>query len=277
MNMSNIDRKVVDAFGDEWRKFDQSALPEQDRESMFNAYFAIFPWKKLPPDAIGFDLGCGSGRWATRVAPRVGQLHCIDASSAALEVARRNLRQFPNCRFHLASVDQMPVPDEGCDFGYALGVLHHLPDTKAAMHSCAAKLKPGAPLLVYLYYAFDNRPGWFRRLWKLTEWMRLVISRLPFRVRYAISQGLAAVIYWPLARLAAMAEYAGLPVDLMPLSFYRKRSFYVMRTDALDRFGTRLEKRFTRTQIQEMMESVGLENVRFHDGAPYWCALGFKK
>jgi len=277
MNMSNIDPKVVDAFGDEWRTFDQSALPERDRESMFNSYFAIFPWEKLPPDAIGFDLGCGSGRWARQVAPRVGELHCIDASSAALEVARRNLGQFPNCRFHLASVDQMPVPDNGCDFGYALGVLHHLPDTNAALRSCAAKLKPGAPLLVYLYYAFDNRPGWYRLSWKMTEWMRLLISRLPFRVRYAISQVLAALIYWPLARLAAMADYAGLPVDLMPLSFYRKRSFYVMRTDALDRFGTRLEKRFTRAQIQEMMESVGLENLRFHDGPPYWCALGFKK
>ena len=275
--MSNIDPKVVDAFGDEWRTFDQSALPEQDRESMFNSYFAIFPWEKLPPDAIGFDLGCGSGRWASQVAPRVGELHCIDASFAALEVARQNLGQFPNCRFHLASVDQMPVPDNRCDFGYALGVLHHVPDTSAALRSCAAKLKPGAPFLVYLYYAFDNRPGWFRLLWKMTERMRLVISRLPFRVRYVISQVLAALIYWPLARLAAMVDYAGLPVDLMPLSFYRKRSFYVMRTDALDRFGTRLEKRFTRTQIQEMMESVGLENVRFHDGPPYWCALGFKK
>ena len=74
-----------------------------------------------------------------------------------------------------------------------------------------------------------------------------------------------------------MAESAGLQVDLIPLSFYRNRSFYVMRTDALDRFGTRLEKRFTRSQIQQMMESVGLENVRFHDGPPYWCALGFKK
>jgi len=276
MNMSNLDPKVVDAFGDEWRTFDQTALPDRDREAIFSSYFAIFPWEKLPPAAIGFDLGCGSGRWAGQVAPRVGELHCIDASSEALEVARQNLRQFPNCRFHLASVDAMPVPVT-CDFGYALGVLHHVPDTRGALQSCAAKLKAGAPLLVYLYYAFDNRPGWFRLLWKMTEWMRLVISRLPRAVRYAISQALAAVVYWPLARLAAMAESAGLQVDLIPLSFYRNRSFYVMRTDALDRFGTRLEKRFTRSQIQQMMESVGLENVRFHDGPPYWCALGFKK
>ena len=32
----------------------------------------------------------------------------------------------------------------------------------------------------------------------------------------------------------------------MPLSFYRDCSFYVMRNDSLNRFGTRLERRFTR-------------------------------
>lgn len=51
----------------------------------------------------------------------------------------------------------------------------------------------------------------------------------------------------------------------------------MMRTDALDRFGTRLEKRFTRSEIQKMMESVGFHDVRFNDSAPFWCAVGFKK
>jgi len=104
-----------------------------------------------------------------------------------------------------------------------------------------------------------------------------MVSRLPRTIRYAVSQVLAVAVYWPFARLAAIAEYAGLPVDSMPLSFYRKRSFCVMRTDALDRFGTRLEKRFTRSEIQQMMESVGFHDVRFNDSAPFWCAVGFKK
>jgi len=50
-----------------------------------------------------------------------------------------------------------------------------------------------------------------------------------------------------------------------------------MRTDALDRFGTRLEQRFTRAEITRMMRDAGLENIRFSDGFPYWCAVGFKK
>ncbi len=36
-----------------------------------------------------------------------------------------------------------------------------------------------------------------------------------------------------------------------------------MRTDALDPFGTRLEKRFTRDEIKGMMIRSGLSHIRF--------------
>ena len=49
-----------------------------------------------------------------------------------------------------------------------------------------------------------------------------------------------------------------------------------MRTDALDRFGTRLEHRFTRKEIEAMMKAAGLEDVRFREDEPYWVACGRK-
>jgi hypothetical protein len=66
-------------------------------------------------------------------------------------------------------------------------------------------------------------------------------------------------------------------VSGIPLSFYRDRSFYTMRTDSRDRFGTPLEQRFSRDQIQEMMTSCGLRNIVFSTSEPYWCAVGIKK
>ena len=50
-----------------------------------------------------------------------------------------------------------------------------------------------------------------------------------------------------------------------------------MRTDSRDRFGTPLEQRFTRNEIAAMMESAGLDDVRFSDRAPFWCAVGIKR
>ena len=61
-----------------------------------------------------------------------------------------------------------------------------------------------------------------------------------------------------------------------PLSAYRSVSFYTMRTDALDRFGTRLEQRFTRRQIEQMMTAAGLEQIRFSESEPFWVACGIK-
>jgi NDP-sugar pyrophosphorylase family protein len=65
-------------------------------------------------------------------------------------------------------------------------------------------------------------------------------------------------------------------VESFPLSQYRNNSFYVMRNDALDRFGTQLEKRFTKEEIREMMEQAGLENLTF-SRTSFWTAVGFKK
>src|SRR5687768_1872725 len=81
--MKNMDDKTVAGFGFEWSKYDQSCLPEAELHAHFDSYFNIFPWQDLPPAAEGFDLGCGTGRWAQKVAPRVAKLNCIDASPAA--------------------------------------------------------------------------------------------------------------------------------------------------------------------------------------------------
>lgn len=273
--MKNIDEKTVASFGDEWLRFDQSAMSDEEAQQVFNDYFSVFPWNELPQDAEGFDMGCGSGRWARWVAPRVGLLHCIDPSGA-IEVARKSLARHDNLSFHHASVDDHKLEANSQDFGYSLGVLHHVPDTAAAIRSCVDLLKPGAPLLLYLYYAFDNRPWWFRTMWSVSDWGRRLICKLPPWLKHAVTDVIAVFVYFPLAMFSRLMEGLGLNVSSIPLSYYRNCSFYTMRTDARDRFGTPLEQRFSRQQIAEMMKDAGLMNIQFSDIAPYWCAVGFR-
>lgn len=272
----NIDKETVEGFGEEWKRFDQSQLSKAEKQKIFDAYFSIFPWNLIGKDSKGFDLGCGSGRWAELVAPKVGELYCIDPSSA-IEIAKHNLDHLNNCIYQKESVDSMKIEDSSMDFGYSLGVLHHIPDTQKALDKCVSKLKSGAPFLVYLYYALENRPFWFRTIWLLTNYLRKVISRMPFPLRYFTSQFISAFVYFPLAKLAYFFEILNIDVNKFPLSEYRNKSFYIMRTDALDRFGTKLEHRFTSKEIEVMMLDSGLENIKFRDSAPFWCALGYKK
>lgn len=274
--MRNIDTATVNGFGEEWAAFDQTAMTDAEWQHHFDGYFSLLDFETLRPDAVGFDLGCGSGRWAAGVAPKVGTLHCIDPAEAALAVAKRRLASEGNVQFHLADAGSIPLHDSSQDFGYSLGVLHHIPDTAKALKDAVGKLKPGAPFLVYLYYAFDQRPAWFRAAWKSSDLLRRGISKLPIAPRKAITSVIAATVYWPAAKVSRIIESLGGSVDVMPLSSYRKYSFYTMRTDALDRFGTRLEQRFTKAQIRDMMEAAGLENVRFRDGVPYWVSIGTK-
>ena len=274
--MSNIDKTVVEDFGNEWTAFNQSDLSDAELAQAFDQYFDIFPFDSLAPDAAGFDMGCGSGRWAKFVAARVGTLNCIDPSPMAIEVARRTLSDRSNVHFFVASVDGGALQPESQDFGYCLGVLHHTPNTADGIRSCAKLLKRGAPFLIYLYYNFENRPLWFRAIWKMSDLVRRAICILPFGIKKLATNALALVIYLPLARFAALWERFGKNVANFPLADYRRKPFYFMRNDALDRFGTRLEQRFSRDEIQTMLTAAGFDQIEFSNRTPFWVACARK-
>ena len=50
-----------------------------------------------------------------------------------------------------------------------------------------------------------------------------------------------------------------------------------MRNDALDRFGTKVEKRYSKIKITFMMKKAGLHRIKFSKKKPFWCAVGYKK
>lgn len=275
--MTNVDRETVAGFGYEWSKFDHSDLDEKAIARIFDEYFRSFPWSALPRDPVGADFGCGTGRWARLVGQRCRTLHCVDASAAAAAVARANLESVDACIVHHATIEEAPIEDASLDFAYSLGVLHHIPDTLAALRACTRKLRPGAPFLLYLYYALDNRGPVFRTIWRATDRVRRITSRLPEAQRAVVAELIAAGVYLPLAKTSLLLERMGLEVDQIPLAAYRDKTFYTMRNDALDRFGTPLEQRFTRAEMQAMMLDAGLTNITFQDHAPFWCAVGYKR
>ena len=163
------------------------------------------------------------------------------------------------------------------DFGYCLGVLHHIPDTKQALLSCTSKLKKGSPFLLYIYYNLDNRPYWYKLIWGITDIFRRIISKLPFNFKFLLSKLITIFIYLPLAKLSLFLEVLGFNVDNIPLADYRKKSFYFMSTDALDRFGTKLEKRFSKSEIISLMKECNLHSIEFSKSMPFYVALGYKK
>ena len=272
----NTDARVVKNFGREWRDFNNESLTDSELFEMFQNYMAIFPWTSLSEKSIGFDAGCGSGRWAKYVAPNVGTLHCVDASSEAIEVARKLLSEHDNIVFHSESVNEFCIEESSCDFGYSLGVLHHIPDTQSALNACASKLKIGAPFLAYLYYDMSNSPLYMRIIFSSVSIVRKNVSKLPYKAKKVITDLIALLVYFPVARFARIVEFFGVEASKMPLFQYRERSFYVMRNDSLDRFGTSLEKRFSKEQIYSLFENAGLRDAYISPEPPWWVVLAWK-
>jgi SAM-dependent methyltransferase len=261
-------------FGQEWSRFDQQrGWGAGQLEQMFDSYFAPLPPKVLCGTAIVGDFGAGSGRWASIVADRVAHLYLIEPSREAMAVARHSLRDANNVTFIEEAIGGASTPVSQLDLAYSLGVIHHVPDPSQALRDVRSALKPGGVFLGYLYYALDNRPIWFRALWKLTDRLRGRISRLEGHTKRIVTDVLAAVIYWPLARIARLLSRAGLPISLIPLSQYADKTFYVMRNDSLDRFGTPLERRFSKSQIIQLLNGAGFDTktVVFSDNEPFWC------
>lgn len=273
----NRDIRVENDFGNEWEAYNQNNLNNKEAENLFLNYFDIFPFDLINKNSEGFDMGCGSGRWAKNIAPKIKTLNCIDPSKKALEIAQVNLIKNNNCNFYNENVTNNSIKNNSQDFGYCLGVLHHIPDTQQGLNSCIKKLKKGAPFLLYLYYKFDNKPTWFKIIWFISDFLRTIISKSPFRLKLFITKVIAISVYFPLARSSLLLSKLGFDVRNFPISFYKNSSLYTMKTDALDRFGTRLEHRFTKIEIVNMMEKSGLTNIKFSEKSPYWVAVGEKK
>ncbi len=272
---TNIDEVVKDSFGDEWEKF--HSFSEEEINKSASEYFDIVSDSMLSRVKV-LDVGCGSGRWAKYIAGRCGFVEAIDPSSAvfAADVLLKDTR---NVRITQAGVDSIPFADGSFDFVMSIGVLHHVPDTAAAIRSCAAKVKQGGYLYLYLYYALDNRSGAFKFIFKISNLVRKAVSVLPSKLKHLVCDFLAVTLYMPWVLLGRGLKKLGMKktATKLPLSIYQDKSFYIIRNDALDRFGTTLEQRFTRQQIEDMLLNAGLANIKFSENVPYWHCVGQKK
>src|SRR5205814_4968684 len=123
------------------------------------------------------DLGCGMGRWSYMLVQRapVRELVLVDFSEAIFQ-ARKLLHRQRNALFFMGDILRLPFRHGYADFIMSLGVLHHLP---ADCMQVVRSLKPYARrLLIYLYYALDNKPFYYRWLLSLYTPLRRLLCRV---------------------------------------------------------------------------------------------------
>jgi ubiquinone/menaquinone biosynthesis C-methylase UbiE len=274
---NNIDEVTVKSFGEEWKAFHQ--FKDEEIKRMGDSYFDLVEPAMTGKEKIAADFGCGTGRWTKYFAERVGAVAAIDPSDAIITAASV-LENTNNVHLYKASIDNLPFADNYFDFAFSLGVLHHIPDTQKAMNACVEKVKKNGYFLVYLYYNLDNRSALFKFIFWCSNLIRLVVSKLPSGLKKFTCDFLAVVLYMPFILFSRLLKLLGVSKKArgkIPLNIYESSSFYIIRNDSLDRFGTPLEHRFSRAQIEVMMKNAGLENIQVSANAPYWHAIGKKR
>jgi len=270
----NLDQQVIDSFGHEWAAFDYAESETNEAlDSQFLAYCSPIDLSQFnAKSSVAADFGAGSGRWASRLLPHFYLIYALEPSDGANKVLMNKFSKESRMKILQETVGVNSIPAESLDLAMSLGVLHHIPDTGLAIKDVAGKIKCGGIFLCYLYYKLENKPLYYRGLFWSSNSLRWVISRLPYALRRFIARAIASLVYFPLARTAKLLEKRGKNVSNFPLHHYANMPFVMLQNDALDRFGTRLEQRFSKNEITEMLGNAGfdLSTLKFSDVEPFW-------
>ena len=218
------------------------------------------------------DFGAGSGRWSSRLAPYFSRVYALEPSDGASQVLRNKFVGNSKIVVLQETVGVNSIPPASLDLAMSLGVLHHIPDTALAIKDVSRSIKPGGVFLCYLYYNLENKPAYYKLIFKGVNIVRRIISASPQKVRRLSATVIAAVVYWPLARLSKVFSKIGRNTSNLPLHHYAGMPFVMLANDALDRFGTSLEQRFSKAEITEMLRAADfdLTTLKFSDSEPFW-------
>jgi len=221
---------------------------------------------------VAADFGAGSGRWASRLLPYFSLVYALEPSDGATRVLKKKFSKESRMKILQETVGANSIPAQSLDLAMSLGVLHHIPDTGLAIKDIASKIKSDGIFLCYLYYKLENKPVFYRGLFWASNSLRWVISRLPYAMRRLVAQIIARAVYLPLARASKVLGNKGKDVSNFPLHHYADMPFVMLQNDALDRFGTRLEQRFSKKEIVVLLENAGfdLSTLKFSDVEPFW-------
>ena len=272
--VKNYDKKVINDFGDEWSKF--SWLNQDELEKLriqFKSYsYPIEDLLKKNSDLVICDFGAGSGRWSHFLVPYSKNLYILEPAEQAFKVIQKRFKESASIILLNEEISENSISVNSLDLAVALGVLHHIPNPKQALAAISSKLKPGGTLLGYVYYSLENRPFYYKMIWKFTDVLRKKITNLPNKLKFTVCNLIALLIYFPLARVNKVLIKLGIVVKNWPLSHYSNLAYKVMRNDALDRFGTKIEYRFSKEQITEMLiyANFDLSSIKFSPNEPYW-------
>ena len=256
-----------------WRHFGEREVKDQWEKDSYHYASFIPPGLIGGSGRVGLDAGCGGGADLRRIGTTGAAVVGFDLSDG-VEVARRLTEDVAGVEVVQGDLHAPPFKPERFDFIYSFGVLHHLPDPQAAFVRLAKLLKPGGPLVTYLYEDRAERSPIDRHLLAAVRVMRRGTSRLPPALLLAFCWAMVPLIWLVFAVPARLLRWRpGPQARRMPFSHTVK--WRALAADLFDRFAPAVEFRYSERDVRELYERAGFERI---ETRPYrgWVSWGFR-
>ena len=277
--------KTNETFSDKWTRFNNYGLEPQHEEFLFGWYCKKFGLSSRAELEAFYrkrrrilECGCGSGfnsRFMARHCP--GEVFALDVSAAAFTTFE-NTKDLPNCTVVQADLMEAPFPDGHFDFIIADGVLHHTPNTRAAVEALYRKLAPAGEFFFYVY----KKMGPARQF--CDQHIREAFTQLTTDDCYAACEGLTE-LGRELSRLNVKItldkpiHVLGIPAgthDVQRLIYYNfVKCFWNDAFDYetnnmvnFDWYHPHYAWQHTPDEVEGWLNELGVSDYRFHDANP---------
>jgi len=202
------------------------------------------------------DAGVGAGRFAEQAAGKGAEVFGIDVT-AAVDAAYLNIGRHPDIHLAQADIFSMPFRPDTFDLAYSIGVLHHTPDPAAAFALVSQAVKVWGKLAVYLYARYGSSH-------RASDALRLVTTRLPLRMMWALSA--AAIPLYYLYRAPVVGKLARLAAPISMEEDWRWRWL-----DTFDWYTPKYQWKFLYPEVFRWFRDNGFEDVALFDGPIRMC------
>jgi ubiquinone/menaquinone biosynthesis C-methylase UbiE len=98
------------------------------------------------------DIGCGIGYVVALYASNGAKVSGIDIAPRSIELSKLRMQHFDlQANLQVCNAEKLFFPDNHFDLVTSYGVLHHTPDTQAAIDEAYRVLKPGGRCIMMFY------------------------------------------------------------------------------------------------------------------------------
>lgn len=210
-----------------------------------------------PFEGLILDAGCGEGIDLAMVAldpacEAVG----VELSSGGVATSLARTKGLPRAHIVQGNLLRLPIAADTFDGAYSYGVVHHTPDPAGAIAAIARTLKPGAPLLYYVYEDFSDRSWGWRAALTTANSLRVVTTHLPPPLLMRLCRVLSPIVYVMLTLPARRFAWARL------FPYRHGTSPWSMGGDLYDRLSAPIEKRYSKETAAALASAAGLDVVR---------------